>query len=49
MNKFVEDLKATLADMQEANKPDSPLRTRELSLAITKIEEAILWLGHVRN
>ncbi len=37
-------LDTLIADLQQYNTPDQPLtRSRELSLAITKLEEALMW------
>lgn len=47
MTEFAAKLTEVLAEMEEANKQGAPTRTRQLSLAITKLEESILWLGHV--
>ncbi len=41
---IMEDLQSILLDLQAKNEPDEPTRSRELSLAITKLEEAKHWL-----
>ncbi len=36
-----------LLEANDANSPDSALRSRELSLAITNVEQALMWLQRV--
>jgi hypothetical protein len=44
-----EHIDAALELMREANLPDQPTRSRELSVAITEVETGLLWLNEAAS
>jgi hypothetical protein len=47
INYLRHELKIVLANARDFNKQDQPTRSRELSLAITSLEEAAHWLRDI--